>query len=121
MKVFTNLNELLSELNKPIILDEGTENEETLKSVFDFKVVVEEDHIKIFDANESYSIDYEEDMNCMMHLAAEEFGAKYEYINDEIFSKIEFAIQKDLQDEELILEWENNVVMIAYYQGFQNE
>jgi len=101
-----NLDKLLTELNAPIEI-EGVESE----GEFNFKYRVNGDFLELYDEYENYTIDYEEDMNYMMEGLSSEFGAGFDYYEDNILPRIEEALKKDGFTEPL--EWENNVVMVV--------
>ena len=101
---FPHLEALLTKLNAPMKIDD-----EELESVFDFEYRIEKDMLKIYDANEAYTIDYEEDINYEIANVAKEFNANFDKHQDHIFDDIEKALKKDGFKEPL--EWENNVIM----------
>ena len=83
--------------------------------MFDLTYEVADNHVRIYDANEYYNMDYLENLNYELSYAAEEFGFKYEpQTEDEIFEKLTKAIQKDLGKDKYI-EWEDEVVMSVYF------
>lgn len=108
---FTNLENTIKELNAPTVYEDGEE----LESPFDFTYQVFKNYIHIYDRNESYHIDYLEELNALNRDCAREFGFEYQPINeDKIFTKLTEAIQKDISKEHYI-EWEDNVVMSVYF------
>lgn len=106
-----NLKKTIEELNADTVFEDG----ESMPSMFDFTYKVEDNHVRIYDANEYYNIDYLENLNYELSDAAEEFGFKYEPITeDEVHDKLTKAIQKDLGKDKY-LEWEDYVVMSVYF------
>ena len=101
---FPHLEALLTKLNEKSIID-GEEYD----SLFDFQYRIDKDMLEIFDANEEYTINYEDDMNYEIQSVAEELGIEPKYHEDHIFEDIAKALKQDGFTE--ILEWENNVVM----------
>lgn len=106
-----NLKKTIEELNADTIFEDG----ESMPSMFDFTYEVADNHVRIYDTNEYYNMDYLENLNYELSYAAEEFGFKYEpKTEDEIFEKLTKAIQKDLGKDKYI-EWEDEVVMSVYF------
>lgn len=102
-----NLDRVINELNS---------SEDGEKSLFNFKVEFLKDDgyigFRIYDENENFSIGYEDDILSNIYY---DFGIEFD--SDTIESpldKIEKAIQKDYNDPEFYLDWENNIVMIGW-------
>jgi len=107
-----NLKKAVAELNKPIMVD-GEE--------FDrgFNFVIREDYeregdLVVFDANENYNYDYNDNNYWLMVEAAEEFGLEKptKYPEDTIHEKLEEAVKKDF-GKSAYLEWYDSVVMMV--------
>ena len=110
-----NLEKTIKELNAPEVWTDEDGETYTEKSLFDFQYKIEDTHIEIYDANEYYNIDYLENLNCLLHDCAMEFGFKYKpEREDKIHNQLEEAIKKDLGSDKY-LEWENGVVMSVYF------
>ena len=99
-----NLKKVIEDLNAPKTYEfEG--EKETFENPFDF--VVEERNdlyqgaIAIYDRNEEYNIDYEENMSCLLERS----------FTDNIRPKLEEAIRKDLNDKDAYLEQYDSVLM----------
>lgn len=102
-----HLAEAIKKLNLPSTID-GEEYE----SLFNFETRIENGLIKLYDANESYHIDYLEEKNSLMYSCAEEFGFTFKPIKeDKVMKRLLEAVQADF-GKDAYIEWENNVVMI---------
>ena len=102
-----NLDRVINELNS---------SEDGEKSPFNFKIKFLKDDgyigFRIYDENENFSIGYEDDILSNIYY---DFGIEFD--SDTIESpldKIEKAIQKDYNDPEFYLDWENSIVMIGW-------
>lgn len=108
----TNLENVIKELNSSTSYEfEG--KIETLESPYHFVYEIENKRIKIYDRNENFNIDCDEEHNAMVYECAEEFGFEYETpksIIEEITKKLEIALKKDLHYS-VYLEWNDSVVM----------
>lgn len=102
-----NLKKVIEELNAPRSFEfEG--KVETYDSPFDFVIKQRDDlypgAIAIYDRNEEYNIDYEENMSCLL-------GTSF---TDDILPKLEEAVQKDLGKEYYIERYDSVIMYIAY-------
>lgn len=107
---FKNLLSAIDQLNSSTTIDDHV-----YKSLFNFTIEERDGRIEIYDANEQYYCDYEEDYNCEMASFAEEFGLKFEYVSDPIMKVLEEALKKDVKDA--YFEWENNLVLVIVAKG----
>ena len=82
-------------------------------SLFDFDCRIEKDALKIYDKDESYHYNYEDDINESLHSLEWEFGIKSEPYKDKILPQIEEALKQDGFNDE-VLEWDNNVIMTIH-------
>lgn len=109
MKQPVNLIKELKKLN-----DEYTYENDPL---FDFVYRIEEDTkmIYIYDSNEAFHYNFDEDMACLEYDAAKEFGYKPNPKTYEsgIVQRIETALKKDY-GKHVYVDWETNVAMSAY-------
>lgn len=107
-----NLENVLKELNSPKTYDDG----ETLESQFDFEYKVDGRIVKIYDKNECYNFNYQDECYHIACQCSREFGfpkPKWEdFEKDDIYDKIKDACIKDGLDD--LIEWYDNVVMYAY-------
>jgi len=107
-----HLDALIEKLNAPMEF-EFDGKKETEPSLYRFTYRVEGNSLKIYDENEEYTSNYEEDLYFMRLDIAQEFGfpkPKREDCIDKIHPKIEKALKEDGFGNE-VLEWENNVIM----------
>ena len=105
-----NLRKVIDKLNAPRTFEFEGETE-TYESPFEFVIKertdINEDKtpsIAIYDRNEEYNIDYEENMSCLL-------GHHYE---DDILPQLENAIKKDLGNEYYIEHYDSVLMYIAY-------
>ena len=105
-----HLDAVLKKLNAPQTFEVDGQIE-TEPSSYDFKYRKEGDMLKIYDANENYTINYVDDLYSMYEELSYEFNFKMpEKIEDKIHPQIEQALKEDGFGDE-VLEWENNVIM----------
>lgn len=108
---YYHLKKVISDLNADIVDEDG----EVIDSVYDFKIEEYPDHLRIYDSNECYHIDYLEEMNSLAYQAADEFGFEYSPMTeDNIFEELNEAVKADFGKDKY-LEWEDNVVMSVYF------
>ena len=103
-----NLRKVIEELNAPKSYDiDGTI--ETFDSPFNFVIKQRNDlyegAIAVYDRNEEYNIDYEENMSCLL-------GTNF---TDDILPKLEDAIKEDLKNPDAYLEHYDSVIMTICY------
>lgn len=105
---FPHLEKVFSDLNKKEVFED-----EEFDSMFDFDYRIEDGNLKIYDKNEMYSINYEDEVNSANEELEWEFGYKMQPYTDTIFPRIEEALKQDGFGDE-VLEWENNVIMTIH-------
>lgn len=94
----THLDKVLEKLNKDY------------EDIFNFQTREEKGQLHIFDKNEEYTINHEEDLNSLMEEVNSDSGlCKYE-MKDTILPQIEEAVKLDFGKDSYI-EWEDSVVM----------
>lgn len=112
---FVNLEKVIAELNKReewngSYADEGITGEDWERfdmgaSLYEFKYRVERDgYLRVYDNNEQFHADFDYDNGNYSECGTKEVLPK-------IIKKLEDAINKDMNIEDALLEWENNVVM----------
>ena len=100
-----NIDKLVQKLNA----DDGD-----LESLFKFKVVDYPDHIELYDANEQYNIDYDDEAFYLAVDAADEFGfEKPKYDESSVTKSIRDAVKKDF-GKDAYPEWQDSVRMVIY-------
>ena len=100
-----NIDKLVQKLNA----DNGD-----LESLFRFKVVDYPDHIELYDANEQYNIDYDDEAFYLAVDAADEFGfEKPKYDESSVTKSIRDAVKKDF-GKDAYPEWQDSVRMVIY-------
>jgi hypothetical protein len=110
-----HLKELIAKLNASQTFELEDGKTEVMESSFNFQLVDRDGQWNLFDANEVYHINYEEDMYYMMKDLASEFAADKQeeesVFEDKIVSQLEEAVKKDFGSDSYI-EWQDNVTMI---------
>ena len=102
------LRKVVEELNAPY--------NEDIESNFNFQLDFDGDCVRIWDRNETYNINYVDEMNSLMYDAHLEFGLPGEFKpaeEDEIKEKLDNALRKDLEDEDVFFDWEDSLMLIA--------
>lgn len=105
---FKELRKVVDELNAPY--------DEDIESNFNFSLDFDGDCIRIWDKNETYNINYLDEMNSLMYDAHLEFGLSGEFKlteEDEIKEKLDNALRKDLNKEDIFFNWEDSLVLIV--------
>jgi len=107
-----NLKKVIEELNQPTY----DEDLGKIESLFHFVIKERTDlsghsEIVVYDENECYNIDYEEELNALSYEAAKEFGFEFVPQKDTILPKLEEAIRKDLKNPDAYLEHYDSVIM----------
>lgn len=111
-----NLKKVIDELNAPVLIPDIEEEETQEKKSFlevpsQFAFVLDSDNT-IYDANEEYTINYEEDLRYLYADLAYEFGGfSILEVYDSIKPKLEEGLKKDLGPD-AYLEWESNTRLI---------
>ncbi len=114
---FPNLTALIKELSAWTfdLLDDGFILD--MESRFRFKFKADKKHITIWDENEVFNINVDEEDMAICHAGAKEFGAEYkkpESTIEKIQGRLLEALKKDT-GKDLVLEWEDGVVMSAWF------
>lgn len=100
------IDKVIAKLNAPI--------DDDVESLFRFKVVDYPDHIEIYDANEQYNIDYDDESYYLAVDAADEFGfEKPKYDESSVTKSIRDAVKKDF-GKDAYPEWQDSVRMVIY-------
>ena len=100
------IDKVVAKLNAPI--------DDDVESLFRFKVVDYPDHIEIYDANEQYNIDYDDEAFYLAVDAADEFGfEKPKYDESSVTKSIRDAVKKDF-GKDAYPEWQDSVRMVIY-------
>lgn len=102
-----HLKELISKLNKPVEFED-----EVFEPIFNFTLEQRDGQWFLYDSNEQYTINYEEDQMYFYQQVADEFGAKIPDVSDDIFPQLEQAIKADFGDD-AYFEWEDSVTMVV--------
>lgn len=105
---FKELRKVVDELNAPY--------DEDIESNFNFSLDFDGDCIRIWDRNETYNINYLDETNSLMYEAHLEFGLPGEFKpteEDEIKEKLDNALRKDLEKEDVFFDWEDSLVLIV--------
>lgn len=106
----THLKKLLDTLNAPKEYEFDDGDKEFFDSDFNFKMREDDGKLLIYDTNEVYTINYEEDLADIYSQIADEFGVEMKTPRDTIMPQILDAVKKDF-GKDAYIEWENNVVM----------
>lgn len=114
-KSASNLQKLIDELNASSTIDG-----EKIESSFKFKLVEENGQLFLFDENENFTINYEEDMAYMYQDIVDEFGGKMPEVLDTITPRIEEAVKADF-GKDAYIEWEDTVRMIVVKDASANK
>lgn len=100
------IDKVVAKLNAPI--------DDDVESLFRFKVVDYPDHIELYDANEQYNIDYDDEAFYLAVDAADEFGfEKPKYDESSVTKSIRDAVKKDF-GKDAYPEWQDSVRMVIY-------
>lgn len=106
-KQFTNLDEVIKELNAPTIYEDG----EIMESEFEFEYRIINNVIELYDKNENYNYNYLDNLNSISRDVCWEFGFDFEPITeDEVMEKLLKAVKKDFGNETFI-EWQDYTIM----------
>lgn len=84
---------------------------------FRFKFKADKKHITIWDENEAFNMNVDEEDMAICYEGAKEFGTKYkkpESTIERVQGKLLEALKKDT-GKDLVLEWEDGVVMSAWF------
>lgn len=77
--------------------------------------------VRLWDANEAFNINTDDELCAMASMAAREFGWEFkrpESKIDEVQGKLAAAIKKDFKlKEDVVIEWRDGVVMEAWLEG----
>lgn len=114
---YKNLCAVLEELNAWDFIKRDDGSYLNLESLYRFKFNVVDKHIKIWDENEQFNINADEEDTATLYSASKEFGFDYkkpESTIERIQSKLLEALKKDLKADDLVLEWEDGVVMSVW-------
>lgn len=121
---YVNLKRLFNEYNKhDFLFDEEGLLELGQSHEFKFKVEKFAGGVKVrvWDATETFNIDTDENLYWMCLAAAQEFSFEFKKPAskiDEVQNAIKEAIKKDFKvKDEVVLEWEDGVVMSAWLEG----
>lgn len=105
---FKELRNVIDGLNGP--------DKNGLESDFNFQLDFDGGCVRIWDRNETYNINYIDETNSLMYEAHLEFGFPGEFKpteEDEIKEKLDNALRKDLEKEDIFFDWEDSLVLIA--------
>jgi len=102
-----HLKELIIKLNKPVEFED-----EVFEPIFNFNLEQRDGQWFLYDANEQYTFNYEEDQMYFYQQVADEFGAKIPDVSDDIFPQLEQAIKADFGND-AYFEWEDSVTMVV--------
>lgn len=115
---FKNLEKEIEQLNAPISGKDEDEKDFTIDSLYCFKYKLNENSIIIYDSNEYFHMDLDEEIRCIVHDACKEFGAEYktpESTVERILGLFKEALKKDLNRTDVIVEWEDNIRLTVYF------
>lgn len=102
---FEELKKVIDQLNSK----DKDENE----SLFNFKAEIIDNVLRVTDCNEEYNINYLETLNYLIHSACEEFGFKLKKEEtDKIKEKLDDALKKDLNNQDVFFVWEDSITLI---------
>lgn len=105
MEQFEELKKVIKRLNSK------DENEDA--SLFNFKAEIIDNVLRVVDCNEEYNVYYLETLNHLMYNSCEEFGIKFKKIEiDEIKEKLDNALKKDLNSQDVFFDWEDTITLV---------
>lgn len=107
--------EAIKKLNAPTVF-EADGKQETFDSLYNFAFKRQADSLLIYDRNEQFNINTDEETRCIVYAAAKEFGFEYKTpksTEERIFGLLEDALKKDL-GHRVVIEWQDTVCLIAY-------
>lgn len=105
--------EEIEKLNAPEIIET-----EKFSSLYDFTYKVQTNSILIFDRNENFHINVDDEIRCIMRSAAQEFGFEYKTpasTEERIIGLFKSALEKDL-NKPVSIEWQDPVCLIANFE-----
>lgn len=114
---FKNLEKEIEKLNAPKSWKDENEEEFSTDSFYCFKYKSEGNAIIIYDSNEYFHMDLDEEIRCIVYEGCKEFGVEYKTPESEVERILDLfkeALSKDLDRTDVIIEWENNVRLIVY-------
>lgn len=106
-----NLKEEIEKLNAPTYF-EG----EKFNSLYDFTFKIQTNSLLIYDRNEQFNIDVDEETRCVVYAATKEFGFEYkkpQSTEERIIGLFEAALEKDL-GKRVVVEWQDPVCLYVY-------
>lgn len=114
---FTNLHNLINQLNAwDFTQMEDGEILDT-ESAYRFKYKVDGKHITIYDDNEYFNMNLDDEIRATMYYASKEFGFEYktpESTVERILGQFKEALEKDLKKKDIVIEWDDNVTLSVY-------
>lgn len=111
-----HLQQEIDKLNAPIVVEIDS-IEESFDSLYDFTCKLQTNSILIYDRNEYFNIDIDEEVRCMAYSACNEFGFEYktpESTEERIIGLFKAALEKDLNNS-VEIEWQDTVCLCAYF------
>lgn len=108
-----NLKAEIEKLNAPMVVET-----EKFDSLYDFTYKEQSNSVLIYDRNENFYINVDDEIRCIMHSAAQEFGFEYktpESTEERIMGLFKKALEKDLKGS-VNVEWQDPVCLVAYFE-----